>query len=664
MSTSRAFASTDQPISSEVAGLRRAMATVCVSGTLDDKIAAAAAAGFDGIELFENDLVVAPWSPAEVRARCADLGLTIDLYQPFRDFEAVPPELLAANLARAEHKFDVMAELGTDTDPGLLLGRTGGDRRRRPRRRTARRCWPTGPRPAGMRIAYEALAWGRHVSTWDHSWRIVAARRPSGARACASTRSTCCPARSARTASPTSPRGKIFFLQLADAPHLSMDVLQWSRHHRLFPGQGSFDLTGFVRRVLAAGYTGPLSLEVFNDVFRQADPVRDRGRRDALADRPGGQPAPGHRRGRGPPSAAAPALTGHAFTEFGVDGRSGPVLQDALRGLGFTHTGQHRSKPVQLWEQGACRVILNSAVTRPQARAPRRSAPSRSPAPTRNGPGPAPRRCSRRPCPGSAARGRPTSPRSPPRTAPRCSSAATTTTGGPTSCPPATKARRRRRPHRHRPSRAGPAVRPLRRGRAVLPLGARAHPVDDRGVRRAVRADAVPGLRHRRTAAVRLAAHRRPAAPRRLGARRWPTRSTSPSPPTDIFATAAAIDRLGGATMPVPDNYYADLTARFALPGDLVDRLRRHGILYDRDAGRRRTAPPLHPGLRRPGLLRDPAAPAAATTASARPTHRSGWPRTATCASPRPDAVPRRGTAAGAVAPATSCPPALRAEPA
>ncbi|MEU6003874.1 hypothetical protein ABZ837_39485, partial [Streptomyces sp. NPDC047197] len=30
-----------------------------------------------------------PLSPEEVRLRCADLGLGIDLYQPFRDFEAV-----------------------------------------------------------------------------------------------------------------------------------------------------------------------------------------------------------------------------------------------------------------------------------------------------------------------------------------------------------------------------------------------------------------------------------------------------------------------------------------------------------------------------------------------------------------------------------------------
>jgi 4-hydroxyphenylpyruvate dioxygenase len=51
--------------------MRRSIATVCLSGTLDDKIAAAAAAGFDGLELFENDLVVAAWSPREVRDRWA-----------------------------------------------------------------------------------------------------------------------------------------------------------------------------------------------------------------------------------------------------------------------------------------------------------------------------------------------------------------------------------------------------------------------------------------------------------------------------------------------------------------------------------------------------------------------------------------------------------------
>ena len=70
------------------------------------------------------------------------------------------------------------------------------------------------------------------------------------------------------------PGEKIFYLQLADAPALTMDVLSWSRHHRLFPGEGSFDLPTFVGHVLRAGYAGPLSLEVFNDTFRQTDVLR------------------------------------------------------------------------------------------------------------------------------------------------------------------------------------------------------------------------------------------------------------------------------------------------------------------------------------------------------------------------------------------------------
>ncbi|WP_328460917.1 TIM barrel protein [Actinoplanes sp. NBC_00393] len=336
--------------------MRRSIATVCVSGTLDDKLTAAAAAGFDGIELFENDLLVSPRSPEDIRTRCADLGLSIDLYQPFRDFEAVPADLLRANLERAERKFDVMAALGVDTvlvcssvSPSAVDDdELAADQLSQLADRAAAR---------GMRIAYEALAWGRHVSTWDHSWRIVQHADHPALGLCLDSFHVLSRSTEPSGIADITP-GKIFFLQLADAPYLRMDVLQWSRHHRLFPGQGAFDLPGFVNLVLAAGYDGPLSLEVFNDVFRQSDPARtavDAMRslialEDRLAVR------------RLPP---APELAGHSFTEFAVDGRSGPSLREALRGLGFTHTGQHRTKPVELWEQAACRIVLNSAVTSP-----------------------------------------------------------------------------------------------------------------------------------------------------------------------------------------------------------------------------------------------------------------------------------------------------------
>src|SRR3954468_11399750 len=101
-----------RPSSGGTSGRRAAVATVCLSGTLEDKLAAAAAAGFDGVEIFEPDFVASSWSAAEVRARRADLGLSIDLYQPFRDFDADDPGVLAANLRRADRKFDVMERLG------------------------------------------------------------------------------------------------------------------------------------------------------------------------------------------------------------------------------------------------------------------------------------------------------------------------------------------------------------------------------------------------------------------------------------------------------------------------------------------------------------------------------------------------------------------------
>nr|WP_246531321.1 sugar phosphate isomerase/epimerase and 4-hydroxyphenylpyruvate domain-containing protein [Streptomyces bathyalis] len=333
---------------------------------LEDKLRAAAAAGFDGVEIFENDLVVSAMSPESVGALCADLGLSVDLYQPFRDFEAVPDALHAANLRRAERKFDLMERLGADTvlvcstlsphatdDDGLAAGQL----RALAERAAAR----------GIRVAYEALAWGRFVNSWEHSWQIVRRGDHPNLGLCLDSFHVL-----SRDPAPTGidtvDADKLFFLQLADAPRLDMDVLQWSRHHRLFPGQGSFDLPGFLAQVLAAGYEGPLSLEVFNDIFRQTDPgpAAVDGMRSlvALEEAVAGieyEPSDGRARPRielaAPPP--APELLGHAFVELTVDDESAPQVSGALTALGFVHTGRHRSKPVELWQQGGSNVVLN-----------------------------------------------------------------------------------------------------------------------------------------------------------------------------------------------------------------------------------------------------------------------------------------------------------------
>jgi 4-hydroxyphenylpyruvate dioxygenase len=94
--------------------MRTSIATVSLSGSLTEKLTAASRAGFDGVEIFENDLLYFDGSPADVRRIAADLGLKIMLFQPFRDFEGVSAERLARNLDRVKRKFDLMHELGTD----------------------------------------------------------------------------------------------------------------------------------------------------------------------------------------------------------------------------------------------------------------------------------------------------------------------------------------------------------------------------------------------------------------------------------------------------------------------------------------------------------------------------------------------------------------------
>ncbi|MEH1127104.1 TIM barrel protein [Micromonospora sp. CPCC 206061] len=349
------------------ANYRLAIATVCLSGTLEDKLSAAAAARFQSIELFDSDLIGSSWSPRRVRQECARRGLSIDLYQPFRDFEAVPPDVFAANLRRAERTFDVLEELGAGT---LLVCSSVSADAVDDDDLAAEQLHALASRAEerGLRIAYEALAWGRFVKTYAHAWRIVRRAGHPALGLCLDSFHVLSRGDDAAGIRVV-PGAKVFHVQLADAPRLSMDVVEWSRHHRLFPGLGSFDLTTFLGHVLSTGYDGPLSLEVFNDVYRQADPryAAIDGMRSLLAlqEAAGASAAPAVRerlRLGGLP--AAPSLAGHVFTELAVDAVSGPVTARALTGLGFAHTGQHRSKPVQLWEQGRARILLNFAPQR------------------------------------------------------------------------------------------------------------------------------------------------------------------------------------------------------------------------------------------------------------------------------------------------------------
>ena len=252
--------------------MKTSIATVSISGALTEKLHACAAAGFDGVEIFEPDLIASDHSPEEIRSLAQRLGLSLDLYQPLRDIEGVDDATFAENLRRAGATFATAQRLGIDTVlvcSNVATATVDSDAH------SAGQLRELGDlaQQHDVKVAFEALAWGRFVDDYRRSWHIVELADHPAVGLCLDSFHVL-----SRGHDPTAieeiPGDKIFYLQLADAPALTMDVLSWSRHHRLFPGEGTFDLATFVSHVLSTGFDGPLSLEVFNDTFRQTDPNR------------------------------------------------------------------------------------------------------------------------------------------------------------------------------------------------------------------------------------------------------------------------------------------------------------------------------------------------------------------------------------------------------
>lgn len=344
---------------------RLALSTVCLSGTLDDKLRAAAAAGFTAVELLEFDLVMSSWSPRRLVDEAAGLGLGIEVYQPLH-VETVPPDEFRASLRRAERKLDLVAELGARvlvccssmTTAGLDDDDLAAEQLHTLADRAAQR---------GLRLAYEAVPWGR-LPTHEDAWRIVERVDHPALGLCLDSFHFLSLGNDA-AAVESLDIDKVFHVQLADAPRANMDVREWSLHYRMFPGQGSLDVAGLLRRILSMGYSGPMALEVFNDVYQQEDPRH--AATDAMRSMLALSEQVGSRGGLGfadrPPAGvlpSAPELGGFAFAELAVDEVSAPLVSRTLGALGFAHVGEHRSKPVHLWEQGRARVLLNLAPQR------------------------------------------------------------------------------------------------------------------------------------------------------------------------------------------------------------------------------------------------------------------------------------------------------------
>jgi 4-hydroxyphenylpyruvate dioxygenase len=334
------------------------IATVSISGTLESKLRAIARAGFDGVEIFENDLLTSQGSAREAGALMRSLGLKCTLFQPFRDFEGMPDALRPRVFERIERKFDLMQELGTDL---LLVCSNVSPVSLGDRGRIVADFVELGERAAkrGLRVGYEALAWGRHVADHRDAWSIVReVNHPAIGLILDSFHSLArnIPNESLREIDPA----RIFIVQLADAPLMQMDLLSWSRHFRCMPAQGELPIVDYVATLLERGYTGVLSLEIFNDRFRSssASEVALDGHRALtfLYDQVARRLAP----------RIAPELPSRArvrdveFVEFAANESEVELLEALFKTLGFSRSGKHRTKDVTRWRQNGINFVINS----------------------------------------------------------------------------------------------------------------------------------------------------------------------------------------------------------------------------------------------------------------------------------------------------------------
>lgn len=340
--------------------MKLSIATVSLSGGLAEKLEAIAAAGFRGVEIFENDLLSFNGTPLDVRKLVGDLGLDVIAFQPFRDFEGMPPDRRERVFARAERKLDLMQELGCD----LLLvcsnvspeGLGGIDRAAADLNELGERA-----RKRNLRVGFEGLAWGRHINDYRDAWEAVRrADHPAVGLVLDSFHTLA--RQTDLQAIRALPRDRIFLVQLADAPALDMGALAWSRHFRNFPGQGDLPLLDFMEALQATDFDGPLSLEIFNDQFRAGSPrsVAIDGYRsllfllDQLRARTGAAP------NELPALPPRSTCLGTEFLEFAIAESEAPAFEALLRSLGFARAGLHRSKAVTRWTQGRINVVVNT----------------------------------------------------------------------------------------------------------------------------------------------------------------------------------------------------------------------------------------------------------------------------------------------------------------
>lgn len=264
------------------------MDTISLAGPLKAKLSAMKAAGFTQVMLLARDLVGHPdgWQAAVQEVK--DSGLRVTGFQVLRDFEGLSGHL-------HEYKVDIaksMMEMCAALDCRVMLAcsststhATGDtDALVKDLRKLAMLAIPMN-----IKIAFEALSWGRTINEFPQAWDLIMqADMPNLGLGFDSFHlfATKTPLEELEILDPS----KIFLVQLADFMWNEIKTVEeritTARTFRVFPGEGvhSEALAELVLKLHQLGYRGEYSFEVFNDDYQQMplETVAARARRAAL----------------------------------------------------------------------------------------------------------------------------------------------------------------------------------------------------------------------------------------------------------------------------------------------------------------------------------------------------------------------------------------------
>lgn len=248
----------------------KSIAMFLLSGDPLEKLSTISSAGFQGVEITEADLVSLNQPNHNIAKIVEDFGLKILLYQPFRNFEGAKRKDFKYNLDQAKYNFERMNQLNVDTM--LLCSNTSHDMIKDEDiiiedLSILVEC----AKNFGVKVGYEALSWGVYVNTYTHAWEIVKKVNHNSFGIILDSFHILALGNSIEELNNIDPQ-KIFFVQLADAPCVQTDIINWSRHFRCYPGDGDLKVDLFVDKLLKIGYTGALSLEIFNDELKALSP--------------------------------------------------------------------------------------------------------------------------------------------------------------------------------------------------------------------------------------------------------------------------------------------------------------------------------------------------------------------------------------------------------